>query len=253
MLNKAALCACIVLESFLLVRGARTSLCKKFPLFYSYIAGVLTRDLFGTIIYVYYPSFYTRFYWSTELVVGLISCGVLVEIYTQSFKNRPGLARFFRALLLILFLAMAVKAALGWLGNAQMSPVRAIAGLEGNLRQLQAGLLICLLALLVYYGIGLGRNLSGLALGYALFIAADVITATFMADPNTGFALLMRKIEPLSYLVALVIWSFALWVPRPESTTNVSYAIEENYERLARETRIMLLRARTHLARMTRL
>lgn len=253
MLNLAVWFVCAALEAVLLIRAARTDLLKKFPLFYSYIAWVLATDLLSTPIYKYYPSAYSSFYWATELLFAVVSYGVLMEIYGRSLRDYPGVARFFRYLLLLVFLAIATKVGVGLFGYAHLSAVRAIADLERNLRQAQAVLLVGALALFVYYKIFVGRNLRGLVLGYALFVGADVITLAFMAHPATGFAPLMRKAEPLCYIVSLIIWSLTLWAPKAEAVSNVSRGIENDYERLAADTRMMLLRARTHLARVGRL
>ncbi|MGC1105838.1 MAG: hypothetical protein WA876_04805, partial [Candidatus Acidiferrales bacterium] len=68
----------------------------------------------------------------------------------------------------------------------------------------------------------------------------------------TGFAPLMRKVEPLLYAVSLMIWSLTLWASSPETVTGISCGIEQDYEHLAQETKMKLLRARTHLARAAR-
>jgi hypothetical protein len=252
MFNQLVWAVCIVLEGLILVRAARANLFKKFPLFYSYIAWVLAKDLLSTPIYMYHPTFYGPFYWATGFLLAAISYGFLMEIYNQSLKNYAGVARSFRILLLIMFFVIATKVGVDSFSGSHLSLVRAIADLERNLRQLQAVLLSCLLVLFVYYKIPVERNLRGLVLGYSLFIGADVITLTFIAHPTTGFAPLMRQIEPLLYAVSLIIWTLALWAPRPEMVTDVSCGIEQDYEHLAQETRMMLLRARTHLARAAR-
>lgn len=252
MLSQSVLYVCIVLEGLLLVRAARSNLLKKFPLFYFYIAFVMLRDLFGTPIYMHYRSFYGSFYWATALLAAAVSYGVLMEIYSRSLKNYPGAARFFRVLLFVMFLAIATLVAVSSLSAAQPSAIRAIGLMDRNLRQLQAVLLICLLALLAYYKIPMGKNLRGVVLGYALFIGANVITLTFITHPAAGLAPFMRMIEPLFYMVTLLIWSVTLWAPSAEVVSGVPCGIEEDYERLARETRMIILRARTHLARAGR-
>ncbi|MGC1106887.1 MAG: hypothetical protein WA876_10135, partial [Candidatus Acidiferrales bacterium] len=225
MLNQSVWWVCIALEILLLVRAMRANLFKKFPLFYSYIIWVLAVDLLSTPIYMHHPSLYVSFYWVAEFLLATISYGVLMEIYNRSLKNYPGVARFFRILLLIMFLGIATKVGVGLFGNSHLSFARAVADLEGNLRQLQAALLSCLLLLFVYYKISIGRNLRGLVLGYSLFIGADVITLTFIAHPTTGFAPLMRKVEPLLYAVSLMIWSLTLWASSPETVTGISCGI----------------------------
>lgn len=251
-LNQVVWCLCILLEAVLLVRATRTNLLKKFPLFYTYIAWVLAKDLLSIPVYAHYPSVYASFYWATELLLAAISYGVLMEIYDQSLKNYPGVARFFRIFLLTAFLVIAAKVCIGSLSSLHLAFGRTVAELERNLRQVQAVLLSCLLILFVYYKIPVRRNLRGLVLGYSLFIGADVVTVTFIAHPAAGFAPFMRQIQPLLYAISLVIWSVALWASSPEVAAEAPSGIERDYEHLAQETKMVLLRARTHLARATR-
>lgn len=252
MLDETILWVCIALEGLLLVRAVRTNLFKEFPVFYFYIGSVLARDLLGTPVYIHYPSLYSRFYWSTEFAVAVISYALVMEIYSRSLQNYPGAARLFKIILSMVFIAIAAKIGLNCLGSAPLPLVRAIADLERSLRQLQALLLTCLLGLFVYYKIPVAKNLRGVALGYALFVGTYVIILTFVSHPATGFGALMRILEPLSYVVSLLIWSVALWVPSPEAAGPIPCKIQEDYEHLAQETRMLLLRARRHLAKVGR-
>lgn len=251
MLNQFVWGLCLLLEGSLLLRAWRTGLLARFPLFYSYIAWVLAKDLLSIPVYLYYPSAYVSFYWTAEFLLAAFSYGVLMEIYGQSLRNYPGVARFFRILLITMFFVIAARVSIGLFGN-WLSFARAIGDLERNLRQLQAVLLCCLLFLFVYYKIPVGKNLRGLMFGYALFIGTDVITLTFMVHPGTPVDHWMRKFEPAFYAVSLIIWSVTLWASRPEVAADTPYGIEHDYQHLAQETKMMLARAREHLARTAR-
>jgi hypothetical protein len=251
MVNQLVWGLCILLEGLLLVRAWRGGLLAKFPLFYSYISWVLVKDLLGIPIYAHYPSVYVSFYWTTEFLLAAFSYGVLMEIYGHALRNYPGIARFFKILLITMFFVIAARVSIGLFGN-WLSFARAVGDLERNLRQLQAGLLCCLLFLFVYYKIPVGKNLRGLMFGYALFIGADVITLTFMAHPGTVLDLWMRRLEPISYTLSLIIWSVTLWSSKPEIAADTACVIDHDYQQLAQQTKLMLLRAREHLARTAR-
>lgn len=252
MLNQSVWWMCITLEVSLLARGMRARLLQTFPLFYSYIFLVLITDLISTPIYRYHASVYPSFYWATELLLAATSYGVLAEIYSQSLKNYPGVARFFRILLLIMFFAVATKVVASSLSTAHMSFGRAVADLGRNVRELQAVLLCGLLGLFAYYKIAAEKNLRGLVVGYSLVVTSEVVTLTFAFYPAAGFDLFMRKIEPVIYGVCLLIWLSALWVSQPEVAPEVPCGIERDYERLSRETRMAVIRARAHVARAVR-
>jgi hypothetical protein len=250
--NQVVWGVCIALEILLLVRAARANLFKKFALFYAYIASVLLKDLLSIPVYTHVPSLYGSFYWSMAVLLAAISYGVLMEIYNQSLKNYPGVAKFFRVFLFIMFFVIAVKVSAGSFSDLHLPFGRVVAELERNLRQLQGILLCSLLALLVYYKIAVGKNLRGLILGYSLLIGTEVIARTFAFNPATGFDAMMRKVEPAFYAVSLLIWTVTLWASRPEVVADRSCGIEQDYEHLAQETRMILVRARAHLARAAR-
>lgn len=252
MWNQIVWWTCIGLESFLLVRAAKTKLLKRFPVFYSYISFVLLIDLVAIPLFKLSHNVYFLFYWSTAFLQAVLGYGVIVEIYNNSLKNYLGVARLVKILLLLVFLGVAVKVGINLLNKPEVVLPYAIANVERNLRQVQAVLLFCLLGLFVYYKIPADRNVRGLILGYSLFIGADVISFTFITHPTTGFALLMRYLNPVCYAIALIIWSAALWSPSPEPVLQGTQGIERDYENLARETRIFLLRARSHLIRVAR-
>src|SRR6266446_9884062 len=87
----------IALEITLLLRGVKGRLVKSYPLFYGYIACVLTVDVLRFVCYKFEPIFYPNLYWYTEFLAILASYGVVFEIYKCSFKNHPRAARLARS------------------------------------------------------------------------------------------------------------------------------------------------------------
>lgn len=243
---------CIGLEALVLLRAARTKLLRRFPIFHLYISFVLLVDLVAIPLSKTSPDIYFLFYWLTAFLQAVLGYGVTVEIFNLSLKNYPGVARLARTLLMFVFLGVVVKVGINLLNKPDIVLPYAIANMERSLRQVQAVLLFCLLALLIYYKILVNRNVKGLLFGFSLFIGADVISFTFITHPTSGIALLMRQIDPICYAISLIIWLVALWSPSPQRVIDGTQTIELDYENLARETRILLLRARTHLIRVGR-
>ena len=243
---------CIGLEALVLLRATKTNLLRRFPIFYLYVSLVLLVDLIAIPLSKTSPDVYFLFYWLTAFLQAVLGYGVTVEIFNISLKNYPGVARLARTLLMIVFLGVVVKVGINLLNRPDIVLPYAIANMERSLRQVQAVLLFCLLALLVYYKIPVNRNVKGLLFGYSLFIGADVISFTFITHPNSGFAILMRQINPVCYATSLVIWLVALWSPSLQRVLEGREELVQDYEILARETRILLLRARTHLIRVSR-
>src|SRR5260370_12419867 len=104
--------AAIALEIIMSMRGVKGRLVKLYPLFYGYIACVLTIDVLRCVCYKFDPIFYTNLYWYSEFLASLASYAVVFEIYKCSFKNHARAARLARGLLdLTLLVAVARSAA----------------------------------------------------------------------------------------------------------------------------------------------
>jgi len=128
----------------------------------------------------------------------------------------------------------------------------ATAELGRDLRYVQGALLIAILGLLGYYQIPAGRNLRGLIWGYGLFIGTSVINVAIRSQRGNEFSLLMQKLQPLVYDVALIIWAAALWSNQPEPQPDAGVEMERNYQVLAAQTKMLLARAFAHVVRSMR-
>jgi len=243
--------ASIVLEILLLLRAFYEK-AKKFPFFYFYISWVLLVDLFRFYIYEVHPGFYRPFYWSTEFLSVIVGYGVILEIYRRALINHPGVARLSQTVLLTLLFVTIAKVAADALRSPLGSWMVATAELGRDLRYVQGALLILMLALFGYYRIPAGRNLKGLIFGYGLFIATTITNIAIRSQPGNELSLLMRKLQPVIYLVTLTIWSVALWSHQPEPQPDPRVRIERDYQVLAEQTRMMLARAFTYLGRAIR-
>ena len=244
--------ASIALEILLLVRAAQERLTRKFPIFYSYIGSVLLISLVRFYIHQAHSGFYERFYWYTEFLSVIIGYGVILEIYRRALINHRGLARLARTLLLILLFVTVAKVFADKLSSPFGSLAIATAELGRDLRYVQGALLIVMLAMFGYYRIPAGRNLKGLIFGYGFFIATTITNIAIRSQPGNELSLLMRKLQPVIYLVTLTIWSVALWSHQPEPQPDPRVRIERDYQVLAEQTRMMLARAFTYLGRAIR-
>lgn len=252
MFTKIVWLACIALEILLLVRAGQKKLAKRFPVFYSYISLVLLVDLFQFYIYEQQPGLYGPTYWSTEFLSVVVGYGVVLEIYRRSLMSHPGVARLSRAVLLALFFLTVAYVTADTLGNPLGSWIFAIAELGRDLRYVQAVLLIVIVWLFGRYQIQASSNLKGLIGGYGFFVGSGVIDIAIRSQRGNRFSVLMQSLHPLFYLVSLTIWSVALWSGQPEPRSEAGAKIERDYHALAAQTRALLGRAFSYLARSVR-
>jgi hypothetical protein len=235
------------LVAVVLIRGALVGNLRKYPLFYLYIGCVLVKEVVGLLSYRFAPNFYRPLYWSTELVTIIASYAVMVEIFRQSLRHNPGIARKGLKLLFVAFTLTVSYAATDLLHGRFANATRAIAEAGRDLRYIEGGLLLLLLWLFVRYRILLGPNLLGLIIGYSFWVGINVINLTLVFLADNEFSALARRLEPITYVATLTIWCIALWAFRPEPVQPTEGAIERDYNLLAARTRSVLARTSDRL------
>lgn len=242
----------LALESLLLFRAMRGRLLRTYPLFYFYVGFVLSLSSVRLVIYLAEPRYYRPFYWHTQSLSVLVGCGVVWEIYRRALGRFPGAARMARNVLLFLLLMVFSRALVSASNGQGWWPTGTTAELERNLRTVQALLLIGLLLIIGSYRIPLGRNLSGMFLGYGLFIGTSVINLSFRILLGDSFQTAWQYLQPLFYLAVLCVWCIALWSYEAALLPKSEPKIEEDYQILAAATKRRLLQARAYLGRAIR-
>jgi hypothetical protein len=240
------------LVAAILIRGALVGHLRTYPLFYSYIGCVLLKEIVGLLSYRFAPNFYRPLYWSTELATIVASYAVIVEIFRQSLRHNPGIARKAQKLFLAAF-ALTVSFAATYLLQGRFATVsRAIAEVGRDLRYIEGALLLVMLWLFVRYRISLGPNLLGLIIGYSFWVSLNIVNFALLFLPGNEFSALPRRLVPITYVATLTIWCVALWSSRPEPVQPTERAIERDYELLAAKTRFVLARTSDRLVRVIR-
>jgi hypothetical protein len=240
------------LEALILIRGGLVGHLRKFPLFYSYIGCVLLKEIVGLFSYEFAPNFYKPLYWPAELATIVASYAVIVEIFRQSLRRNPGIARKAQKLLVAAFALTVSYAATDLLHVRFATASRAIAEMGRDLRYIEGALLLAMLWLFVRYRILLGPNLLGLIIGYSFWVGVNVVSLALLFFPGNEFSALPLTLIPITYVAALMIWCVALWSCRPEPVQPTEGAIERDYELLAAKTRSILARTSDRLVRVMR-
>jgi hypothetical protein len=245
-------CTAIALEVVILLRGALTGLLKKYPLFFTYIACVLLKEIIGLLTRAWAPKLYEPLYWPADLATILASYAVIVEIFRWSTRHKPGIRRLTQRALLTVFALTVALAASNFVHGKFSSPSRAVAALGRDLRYVEAGVLLLMLWLLLRYRIPLGRNLLGLLIGYSFWVGINVVNLAFWFVPGNEFSNLLRGLLPTTYVFTLGVWCVTLWSAYPEPAQPAETKIEQDYELLAAKTQAVLARTSTGVVRIMR-
>lgn len=82
----------------------------------------------------------------------------------------------------------------------------------------KAVLIVVLLGAARLYGLSLGRNVSGIMLGLATYVSINIANmALHEKYGGSGYTGIFAVVGPVSFILALAIWSVALWRYEPIS------------------------------------
>lgn len=162
----------------ILARAVRTRTIGRYPFFYfqlacAFFAGALA---FFTVLRQTDRNAYSAFYWNVQFVTMILACGNIVEILRHAFAWKRETRRFAQSLNIVLavagvaFLLTFLEGPKNWLDTAYFVTI------ERDFRAVQALILISLFAAVLYFGVTLGRNLTGVFVGYGLYVGSALVT-----------------------------------------------------------------------------
>jgi hypothetical protein len=203
--------AAIPLELLLIVRSLRGDYFKRYPIFYSYISFVFLQTVARFTVYHLEPDWYASVYWFTEFVAIIAGCSVVFEFCRLGLKRYPGVAKMARVGLIAAFLFTFSKVLFtAAQGSDGWTPALTFM-LERDVRFVQIAATTILVAIVLLYRIPLSRNLKGIILGYGFYLGTVVTNLTFLGLLGEGVQAAASRIQALSYMVTLLIWTAALW------------------------------------------
>jgi hypothetical protein len=216
-LGMAASYCAVFLEGLLILRGRRSGLFRLFPLFYSYIIYAFCGTLVMYGVYWRYPREYPSAYWIYYLISILVEFSVLVEISDHIFQFLPAVRHLGRALTII------ISAALGLI---YMLPVILWSpGMRNSLFgfALRASITKAIILMVLFcgarqFGLQLGKNVGGLMLGFAIYVATYVVLmATAKVFSSALFGPVFWFMAPLAFTLCALVWTVSLWDLAPAS------------------------------------
>jgi hypothetical protein len=237
-----------VLETALIVRAARGRFLSHFRFFYSYIAFVLAGTAASLALYRFLPIHHKSFFWFYFLITLVAEFAVLVEMSDHIFDPYPAIRQLGRFITLCTGTAFFFLYILPSLLQSRPSGIT-ILDLVKRSSLTKAVIIIVLLAAARYYRLPLGRNISGMMLGFSGYLAINV--ANFALAEKYGAELYGRTfsvVGPLSFALGLLVWTIALW--RYEPAIAVGWKPLEDYAGTSEPLRYQLGRFNTTLSRL---
>lgn len=228
----------VVLELTAVVLLLRKSLCREYPFLLAYVLWLLIANSAILVVDLWFPHIYAMVYWyvdSSDIVLRLV---VVWEVFRQTFPKNSGLSRSFSKGLGMIALGLLVVACVTFwafldyglpsLANPAQSRLaswRPHLALDRSFGFVEALMILGTLVVARYYGVKCGRNIRGIAFAFGAW--ASISTANdAMIDLANSFVPLLYYLRPLSFVIMLVVWIWALWVYEPNPPIQESEAVE---------------------------
>lgn len=205
----------LALEAALLIRAKRGRFLSQFPLFYSYIGCVLCGSTITFVVYYAWPAWYAHAFWFYFMITLLAEFAVLLEISDHTFSAYRAIRQLGRLLTIGLCGIFVAGYVLPSLARTRPSSV-AIDELVKRSSLAKAVIIVVLLVVARHYRIALGKGASGLMFGFSLYLGINVINFSLAEKYGRGlYARTFEVVGPLSYSLALLVWTIALWRYEP--------------------------------------
>jgi hypothetical protein len=220
-----------LIETALLVlslwRAARGRFIARFPLFYSYVVYWLCWSTATFVASQFFSPLQWTIWWRFFLVSLIAEFGVLVEISDHIFNPFPAIRRLGRVLTIFICVVFSIFILPLLLRSG--SQTAALLGL-GEMTSITKAAIICLLlATARYYRLPLGRNTSGMLLGFSVYVGVSV--ANFALAEKLGRALYgttFSVVGALSSTLCLIIWTGAMWRYEPVVLAPPAVEVDEH-------------------------
>jgi hypothetical protein len=247
----------LLFEAVLLARAFPTRLYARLPIFYLYVFVVLASS--AALFFVYRKNFYayTTQFWFWEFLTLLLGYGVVLEVMHHAFKDYPGAERLARYLGFIAFGLVFIAVGIGaWLDRLPVkitSMGTRVDGLERDLRVVESIFLFIIAVVVLHYGIELGKNVEGLAIGMGIYVAVSIVmqALSVVYGEQPKFQSFFEVAQPTAYTVTLGVWTAALWSYAPAKSAPPNAEFEADYQAFVAKTKEKLKALRSNFTPMT--
>lgn len=187
----------------------RRKLHKEYPLFFAFATFQIADFAIGFTTYHLSQKLYFYAYWTLAAVGLAMGFGVLYEVFTAVFRPFANLREFggvlFRWAALVLSAAALLMAASsgsfpGWhVAAVILNGVRSV-------EVMQCGLVLLMLLCSAYLGITLRHRIFGIALGFGVIAAADLIIVAVFAKFGMESYTFFQVTRMAAYNFSALLW-----------------------------------------------
>jgi hypothetical protein len=188
---------------------------SEFSFFFSYLFYLLITSIVVNLADVLGLQFYVTAFWLRFLTLVIAEFALLLEIGDHIFRPYPAIRKLGRLITLGITFLFSIAYILPPLIEARPTSI-AILDLVKRSALTKGVIIVALLGMARFYRVRLGRNVAGLVLGFAAYMAIN--TANFALAESYGRELygpIFSTVGPLSQTLCVLIWTVALWHLEP--------------------------------------
>ncbi len=225
-----------LLEGLVLAFALRRKLYLRLPVFTAYLTLMLAREvslLWGVYQRPGYGSSFTFYYfWVTQVILLVARGAAIAEIAWRALREYRGVWSLAWRILVAVGLVLVLYAALNTQGNSSwIAPF--VLSAERGLELAVVVILVSLLAICRYYGVGLEPLERKIALGLGFYSAVQVANNSIPGSWLTHYFDWWNAIRSISSQAALVIWWLALRKPLPTVAPAPALLPQKVYDKLS--------------------
>jgi hypothetical protein len=218
--------AAVALEVGSLALLLRRSLWRVYTLLFIYVLWLLIGNSSLFVSFLYFPAVYSNLYWQSDTIDVILRFLVVWEVFRQTFPKGSGLNKSLSKGLSIGAFGLLVVACATFWGYQTYTGLRSLhLALDRSFGFVQALMILGTLVAARYYGVKCGRNIRGIALAFGAWVSISTATNA-MADLDGSFLTYWYYLRPLSFVVMIGVWIWALWVYEPNPPISESEPVE---------------------------
>jgi hypothetical protein len=129
----------------LLARAVQQKMLRRYAVFYGYLGYVLVVSIVALVVSSKAPVLYWAFYWVTDFTALLFGLAITFDIFRRAFREYPGVSKLASMPILFLVILASTRLRAGSLPPQGVTMI----GLEGDLRSVQALMLVVFASLVM--------------------------------------------------------------------------------------------------------
>jgi hypothetical protein len=201
---------------------------REYAFFFTYAIWVLTANSALFLTDLYRRANYPVVYWHVDSVDIVLRLLVVFEVFRQTFPKNSGLNRTLSKGLGIIALVLLMFGCLTFWGYQNDASLRSFhLALERSFGFVQAIMILGTLVMARYYGVSVGRNIRGIAFAFGGWVSISTANSA-MLDLTNSFRVFGDYFRPVSFVLMLIVWVWALWVYEPNPPIIESGEVELN-------------------------